>query len=169
MKSVTIVMGSANDWPVMAKAAEVLRGMGIPFEVEVASAHRDPTRVVSIVSGARARGVAVVICGAGMAAHLAGVAAAHTTLPVIGVPLASGALNGQDALLSTVQMPRGIPVATVAVDGAANAALLACQILSVEDDALAGKLEELRGRDREGLLQATQKIQAEIEGQSAGR
>jgi len=162
MKSVAILMGSPNDWGVMKKAVETLQALGVPSQVDVASAHRDPARVVSIVSGARERGVAAVICGAGMAAHLAGVAAAHTTLPVIGVPLASGALNGQDALLSTVQMPRGIPVATVAVDGAANAALLACQILAVEDRSLADKLEELRAKDRKGLLEATERYRAEV-------
>jgi 5-(carboxyamino)imidazole ribonucleotide mutase len=162
MKSVAILMGSPNDWPVMKKAVETLQGLGVPFQVDVASAHRDPGRVVSIVSSARDRGVAAVICGAGMAAHLAGVAAAHTTLPVIGVPLASGAMGGQDALLSTVQMPRGIPVATVAVDGAANAALLACQILAVEDRSLVEKLEALRAKDRKGLLEATEKYRAEV-------
>lgn len=162
MKSIAMLMGSPNDWPVMKKGIEVLQGLGVPFEVHVASAHRDPARVVSVVSSARDRGVAAVICGAGVAAHLAGVAAAHTTLPVIGVPLASGPLNGQDALLSTVQMPRGIPVATVAIDGAANAALLACQILAVEDRALAERLEALRAKDRQGLLDATEKYRAEV-------
>lgn len=162
MKSIAMLMGSPNDWPVMKKGIEVLQGLGVPFEVHVASAHRDPARVVSVVSSARERGVAAVICGAGMAAHLAGVAAAHTTLPVIGVPLASGPLNGQDALLSTVQMPRGIPVACVAIDGAANAAILACQILAVEDRTLADRLEELRAADRKGLLEATERYRSEV-------
>ncbi|MDW7709994.1 MAG: 5-(carboxyamino)imidazole ribonucleotide mutase [Deferrisomatales bacterium] len=162
MKSIAILMGSPNDWPVMKKGVEVLRDLGVPCEVHVASAHRDPARVVAVVSSARERGVAAVICGAGMAAHLAGVAAAHTTLPVIGVPLASGALNGQDALLSTVQMPRGIPVASVAIDGAVNAALLASQILAVHDSGLAARLEDLREKDRRGLLEATEKYRAEV-------
>lgn len=162
MKSVAILMGSPNDWSVMKKGVEVLQNLAVPFEVHVASAHRDPARVVSVVSSARERGVAAVICGAGMAAHLAGVAAAHTTLPVIGVPLASGPLNGQDALLSTVQMPRGIPVACVAIDGAANAAILACQILAVEDRTLADRLEELRAADRKGLLEATERYRSEV-------
>ena len=162
MRSVTILMGSPNDWPVMKKAAETLESLGVPFEVHVASAHRDPVRVVEIVASARERGAAAVICAAGMAAHLAGVAAAYTTLPVIGVPLASGTLGGQDALLSTVQMPRGIPVATVAVDGAVNAALLACQILAVEDRDLAGALEALREADRTGLREGTDRVRAEL-------
>ncbi|MEW6488853.1 MAG: 5-(carboxyamino)imidazole ribonucleotide mutase [Thermodesulfobacteriota bacterium] len=160
-RSVEILMGSANDWPVMKKVVGTLERLEVRCQVHVASAHRDPARVVAIVSGARARGCAAVICGAGMAAHLAGVAAAHTTLPVIGVPLASGPLSGQDALLSTVQMPKGIPVATVAVDGAVNAALLACQILAVENAGLAARLEALREEDRVSLLEATRKLGAE--------
>lgn len=162
MKSVSVLMGSPNDWPVMKKAVETLESLDVAFEVHVASAHRDPGRVVETVASARGRGVGVIICAAGMAAHLAGVAAAHTTLPVIGVPLASGPFSGQDALLSTVQMPRGIPVASVAVDGAVNAALLACQILGVEDPELVRKLEALREADREGLRQATERIRAEV-------
>jgi 5-(carboxyamino)imidazole ribonucleotide mutase len=163
LKTIAILMGSANDWPVMKKGAEILRSLDVPFEVHVASAHRDPARVASIASTARERGVAALICGAGMAAHLAGVVAGNTTLPTIGVPLASGAVNGLDALLSTVQMPRGIPVATVAVDGAANAALLACQILAIDDPALAEKLEALRESDRAGLREATDRFRTEVE------
>ena len=163
MKKVIILMGSPNDWPVMKKAALTLRDLGVPFEVHVASAHRDPRRVAEIASRARDDGAAALICGAGMAAHLAGVVAAHTTLPVIGVPLASGPLAGQDALLSTVQMPRGIPVATVAVDGAVNAALLACQILAVEDGELAARLEEAREADRSKLREATGAFRKELQ------
>ncbi|MBI5446550.1 MAG: 5-(carboxyamino)imidazole ribonucleotide mutase [Deltaproteobacteria bacterium] len=163
MRSVSILMGSPNDWLVMKKGVDTLRSLGVPFSVYVASAHRDPRRVVEIASSARGRGVGAILCAAGMAAHLAGVVAAHTTLPVIGVPLSSGILGGQDALLSTVQMPRGIPVATVAVDGAVNAALLACQILAVEDQELAEELEALREVDRGGLRQATERVRAELE------
>ncbi|GAB4253597.1 5-(carboxyamino)imidazole ribonucleotide mutase [Deferrisoma sp.] len=164
MKKVIILTGSPNDWPVMKKAAATLKEFGVPFEVHAASAHRDPERVARIAAGARAEGAAALICGAGMAAHLAGVVAAHTTLPVIGVPLASGALAGRDALLSTVQMPRGIPVATVAVDGAVNAALLAVQILAVEHPELAERLEAARAKDREQLLAATEQFRRELEG-----
>ncbi|MCU1499340.1 MAG: 5-(carboxyamino)imidazole ribonucleotide mutase [Acidimicrobiales bacterium] len=137
---VAIIMGSPNDRPKMAPAAETLEGFGITADVRVMSAHRTPAVVAEFVGGAREAGYAVVIAGAGMAAHLAGAAAAHTTLPVIGVPLSGGALNGVDALYATVQMPKGIPVATVAVDGAVNAALLAVQILAITDTDLAARL-----------------------------
>jgi 5-(carboxyamino)imidazole ribonucleotide mutase len=141
---VAILMGSANDRPKMAPALETLATFGIEAAEHVLSAHRSPAKVVEFAQGARAAGVAVVICGAGMAAHLAGAVAAQTTLPVIGVPLSGGALNGVDALYATVQMPRGIPVATVAIDGALNAALLAVEILAVTDASLAVKLAEYR-------------------------
>ncbi|CAN5540720.1 5-(carboxyamino)imidazole ribonucleotide mutase [soil metagenome] len=137
---VAIIMGSPNDRPKMAPAAETLEGFGITADVQVMSAHRSPAKVAAFVGGAREAGYAAIIAGAGMAAHLAGAAAAHTTLPVIGVPLSGGALNGVDALYATVQMPKGIPVATVAVDGAVNAALLAVQILAVTDADLAERL-----------------------------
>ena len=137
---VAILMGSPNDRPKMEPAAETLSGFGITAEVHVMSAHRQPDKVVGLVSTARENGYAAIICGAGMAAHLAGVAAAHTTLPVIGVPLSGGALNGVDALYSTVQMPKGIPVATVAVDGSINAALLVVEMLAITDADLADKL-----------------------------
>ena len=130
---VAILMGSPNDRPKMAPAAETLEAFGITADVHVMSAHRSPAKVAAFVGGARDAGYAAIICGAGMAAHLAGAAAAHTTLPVIGVPLSGGALNGVDALYATVQMPKGIPVATVAVDGAVNAALLAVQMLAITD------------------------------------
>lgn len=141
---VAILMGSPNDRPKMAPAAETLEGFGITADVHVMSAHRTPAKVASFVGGAREAGYAAIICGAGMAAHLAGAAAAHTTLPVIGVPLSGGALNGVDALYATVQMPKGIPVATVAVDGAINAALLVVQMLAITDADLAAKLADHR-------------------------
>ena len=141
---VLILMGSANDHDKMAPASEMLVRFGIEPDVRVLSAHRNPQQVVELVSTARESGYVAFICGAGMAAHLAGVVAAHTTLPVVGVPLSGGALNGVDALYSTVQMPKGIPVATVAVDGAMNAALLVVQMLAISDTALQAKLAEHR-------------------------
>ena len=141
---VAILMGSPNDGDKMAPAAATLERYGIEADVRVMSAHRSPAVVAGFVSGAREAGYSVIICGAGMAAHLAGAAAAHTTLPVIGVPLSGGAINGWDSLLATVQMPKGIPVATVAVDGAMNAALLVVQMLAVNDPALVAELEAHR-------------------------
>jgi len=143
-KKVAVLMGSANDKPKMAPAAETLERFGIEADVRVMSAHRSPALVAEFVSTARQQGYAAIICGAGMAAHLAGAVAAHTTLPVIGVPLSGGALNGVDALYATVQMPKGIPVATVAIDGAMNAALLAVQILAVNDEVLVKQLADHR-------------------------
>jgi 5-(carboxyamino)imidazole ribonucleotide mutase len=137
---VAIIMGSPNDRSKMEPAAEVLEGFGIEADVQVMSAHRTPAKVAEFVGSARANGYAAIIAGAGMAAHLAGAAAAHTTLPVIGVPLSGGALNGVDALYATVQMPKGIPVATVAVDGSINAALLVTQMLAISDADLEAKL-----------------------------
>jgi 5-(carboxyamino)imidazole ribonucleotide mutase len=137
---VAIIMGSPNDRSKMAPAAETLEAFGVTADVQVMSAHRSPARVAEFVGGARQAGYAAIIAGAGMAAHLAGAAAAQTTLPVVGVPLSGGALNGVDALYATVQMPRGIPVATVAVDGAVNAALLVVQMLAITDAALADQL-----------------------------
>lgn len=144
MKRVAILMGSANDQPKMAAAGETLASFGVEYTEHVMSAHRTPAKVAAFATGARESGYAVLICAAGMAAHLAGAVSAHTTLPVIGVPLSSGAIGGIDALYSTVQMPRGIPVATVAVDGAQNAALLAIEILAVTEDELAKRLAEYR-------------------------
>lgn len=141
---VAVLMGSSSDRDTMAKAAEILERFGVPHEVHVMSAHRTPEAVASFARSARDNGFAAIICGAGMAAHLAGAVAANTTLPVIGVPLGGGALGGVDALYSTVQMPTGIPVATVAVNGAANAALLAVEILSVNDERLAKELAAYR-------------------------
>ncbi|MGH9211161.1 MAG: 5-(carboxyamino)imidazole ribonucleotide mutase [Acidimicrobiales bacterium] len=143
-KKIAILMGSASDKDKMAPAAETLVRYGVEADVRVLSAHRTPALVAEFASSARDLGYAVIICGAGRAAHLAGAVAAQTTLPVIGVPLSGGALNGVDALYSTVQMPKGIPVATVAVDGAMNAALLAVQILAVDDPDLAKRLDEHR-------------------------
>ena len=137
---VAIIMGSPNDRPKMEPAAETLASFGIEADVQVMSAHRTPAKVAAFVGGAREAGYAAVIAGAGMAAHLAGAAAAHTTLPVVGVPLSGGALNGVDALYATVQMPKGIPVATVAVDGSVNAALLVVQMLAIADTDLQAKL-----------------------------
>ena len=141
---VAVIMGSPNDRPKMEPAAETLAAFGIEADVQVMSAHRSPAKVAAFVGSARENGYAAIIAAAGMAAHLAGAAAAHTTLPVIGVPLSGGALNGVDALYSTVQMPRGMPVATVAVDGAVNAALLAVQILAVTDESLVSALADDR-------------------------
>ena len=141
---VAVLMGSPNDGDKMAPAAATLDRYGIEADVKVMSAHRSPAMVSEFISGARDAGYQAVICGAGMAAHLAGAAAAHTTLPVIGVPLSGGAINGWDSLLATVQMPKGIPVATVAVDGAMNAALLVVQMLAVNDPALVVELEAHR-------------------------
>ncbi|MDH7511551.1 MAG: 5-(carboxyamino)imidazole ribonucleotide mutase [Clostridiales bacterium] len=148
---VGILMGSDSDLPVMEKATEVLREMGVCYEIDISSAHRLPDKTAHYARTARERGIEVLIAGAGMAAHLAGVLAAHTTLPVIGVPLKSGALEGVDALYSTVQMPPGIPVATVGIDGAKNAAYLACEILSIKYPEIAKKMEDSRSRMRKSL------------------
>lgn len=152
MKKVGIVMGSASDLPVVKKAIDMLSSMGVPFEVHVYSAHRTPVEATDFAANAKENGFGVIIAAAGMAAHLAGVLASKTTLPVIGIPCKSSNLDGLDALLATVQMPTGIPVATVAIDGAANAALIACQILALSDDALAKKLEEKREADKNAVL-----------------
>jgi 5-(carboxyamino)imidazole ribonucleotide mutase len=141
---VGVLMGSPRDGDKMAPAAETLERFGLEADVRVLSAHRNPAEVVDLVSGAREAGYVAFICGAGMAAHLAGVVAAHTTLPVVGVPLSGGALNGVDALYATVQMPRGIPVATVAIDGSMNAALLVVEMLAITDADLAAKLADHR-------------------------
>lgn len=155
---VGIIMGSDSDLPVMEKAAEVLREMGVPYEIDISSAHRLPDKTAGYAKSARERGIEVVIAGAGMAAHLAGVIAAHTTLPVIGVPLKTGALNGVDALYATVQMPPGIPVATVAIDGAKNAAYLACSILSIKHAEITQKLEAYRAQMRKNLEEESAKL-----------
>ncbi len=141
---VAVLMGSPNDQTKMAPATSTLGEFGIEADERVMSAHRTPAVVADFARSARANGYAAIICGAGMAAHLAGAVAANTTLPVVGVPLSGGALNGVDALYATVQMPRGIPVATVAIDGAMNAALLVVQMLAITDSGLAGQLDERR-------------------------
>lgn len=141
---VAVLMGSANDKPKMAPAVETLTEFGVEVEEHVMSAHRTPAAVAALASGAREAGFGAFICGAGMAAHLAGAVAAQTTLPVVGVPLSGGALNGVDALYATVQMPRGVPVATVAIDGAANAALLVVEMFAIADPDLAERLRAYR-------------------------
>jgi len=155
---VGILMGSDSDLPVMEKAAEVLKEMGVLYEMDISSAHRLPDKTAEYARTARGRGIEVIIAGAGMAAHLAGVIASNTTLPVIGVPLKSGTLNGVDALYSTVQMPPGIPVATVAIDGAKNAAYLACSILSIKYPAIADKLEAFREKTRQTLMEKSNSL-----------
>jgi 5-(carboxyamino)imidazole ribonucleotide mutase len=147
---VAVLMGSPSDDAKMAPAAETLAEFGIEADVRVLSAHRNPAQVTELASTARENDYVAFICGAGMAAHLAGVVAAHTTLPVVGVPLSGSALNGVDALYSTVQMPKGIPVATVAIDGAMNAALLVVQMLAISDVGLAEKLAERRRKAAAG-------------------
>ena len=160
MKKVAVIMGSASDMPIVEKAIKTLKEFDVPHEVHVYSAHRTPDQAHAFVASARENGFGVIIAAAGMAAHLAGVLAAGTTLPVIGIPMKSSTFtNGIDALLSTVQMPSGIPVATVAVDGAVNAALLAIQILAVEDASLAAKLDEKRRADAEKVLQKDTALQ----------
>ncbi len=162
MKKVGIVMGSDSDLPVVRKAVDTLKSFDIPFEIHVYSAHRTPEEARDFALHARENGFGVMIAAAGMAAHLAGAVAANTTLPVIGIPCKSSNLDGLDALLSTVMMPSGIPVATVAVDGATNAALLAAQILAVEDKTLADKLDEKRRSDAAKVLEKDQKVVAEF-------
>ncbi|MGM9644779.1 MAG: 5-(carboxyamino)imidazole ribonucleotide mutase [Eubacteriales bacterium] len=161
MKKVGIVMGSASDMPVVKKAIDMLALFEIPYEVHVYSAHRTPSEAADFTRNAKDRGFGVIIAAAGMAAHLAGAVAANTTLPVIGIPCKSTNLDGLDALLATVQMPTGIPVATVAIDGAANAAILASQILALEDEALAEKIAAKRQADAEAVLQKNAEIEAE--------
>ncbi|MBR0416569.1 MAG: 5-(carboxyamino)imidazole ribonucleotide mutase [Firmicutes bacterium] len=158
MKKVGIVMGSDSDLPVIKKATDVLSELGIPFEVHVYSAHRTPDEAASFASGARDAGFGVLIAAAGMAAHLAGAIAARTTLPVIGIPCKSSVLDGMDALLSTVMMPSGIPVATVAIDGGKNAALLAAEILAVEDKELAAVLDKKRSDEAAAVLKKDAEI-----------
>lgn len=159
MKKIGIIMGSDSDLPVVEKAMTTLDEFGVPYEVHVFSAHRTPVEAKDFSSNARKNGFGAIIAAAGKAAHLAGAVAANTTLPVIGIPVKSSTLDGLDALLSTVQMPAGIPVATVAIDGAANAALLAIEILSASDDELGEKLDEHRKKASENVL----KKNAEIE------
>ena len=155
---VGILMGSESDLPIMEKAAEVLEEMGISYEMEISSAHRLPDKTAQYAKTARKRGIEVLVAGAGMAAHLAGALASHTTLPVIGVPIKSGALDGADALYSTVQMPPGVPVATVGIDGAKNAAYLASEILSLKYPEFAKKLEDFRSKMKRSLEEKSKAI-----------
>ena len=159
MKKVGIIMGSDSDLPVVEKAINTLDEYGVPYEVHVFSAHRTPEQSKDFAQNAKANGFGAIIAAAGKAAHLAGAIAANTTLPVIGIPVKASTLDGLDALLSTVQMPAGIPVATVAIDGAANAALLSIQILAVSDDELAAKLSAARAAATEKVLAANKKIE----------
>ena len=158
MKKVGIVMGSTSDLPVVEKAIAVLQEYGVPMEVRVLSAHRCPDEAREFAASARESGFSVLIAAAGMAAHLAGALAANTTLPVIGIPCRSANMDGMDALLSTVMMPSGIPVATVAVDGAKNAALLAIQIMAVSDEELAQKLDRARAAEKAKVLAADREL-----------
>ncbi len=162
MRKVGIVMGSDSDLPIIKKGTDMLKTLGIPYEVHIYSAHRTPEEARSFAMNARANGFGVIIAAAGMAAHLAGAIAANTTLPVIGIPCKSTVLDGMDALLSTVQMPTGIPVATVAINGGANAALLAAQILAVEDKELAEKLDAKRASDAKAVLEKDAAISSEV-------
>ncbi len=162
MKKIGIVMGSDSDLPIVRKAIDTLVAFDIPYEVHVYSAHRTPVEARDFAINARANGFGAIIAAAGMAAHLAGAIAANTTLPVIGIPCKSTNLDGMDALLSTVQMPTGIPVATVAINGAANAALLCAQILAVEDAELAAKLDAKRAKDAEAVLAKDAAVAAEF-------
>ena len=158
MKKVGIIMGSDSDLPIIKKATDTLKSLDIPFEVHIYSAHRTPVEARDFAVNARANGFGVLIAAAGMAAHLAGAIAANTTLPVIGIPCKSSVLDGMDALLSTVMMPTGIPVATVAINGGANAALLAAQILAVEDADLAARLDAKRAADAAVVLEKDAKV-----------
>ena len=162
MKKTGIVMGSDSDMPVVSKAIDTLKEFEVPYEVHIYSAHRTPQEAKAFAEGAVEAGFGAIIAAAGKAAHLAGAIAANTTLPVIGIPVKSSTLDGLDALLSTVQMPSGIPVATVAIDGAANAALLAAQILAIEDEALALKLSEQRKANAQKVLEKDAAIAAQL-------
>ena len=162
MKKIGIIMGSDSDLPIIQKAVDVLRTFEVPFEVHIYSAHRTPAEARDFAASARENGFGVLIAAAGMAAHLAGAIAANTTLPVIGIPVKASVLDGMDALLSTVQMPSGLPVATVAIDGAANAAHLAVQILAVHDDELYAKLLEVRKKGEEKVLAKNAAIEKEF-------
>ena len=164
MKKVAVIMGSDSDWPVVQGACRQLDEFKIPYAAHILSAHRTPAAAAEFAKSARANGFGVLICAAGMAAHLAGAFAGNTTLPVIGIPMNGGAMDGLDALLSTVQMPSGIPVATVAINGAKNAAVLAAQILSVSDAVLAARLDQAREKMAEQIAEKEARLQAELAG-----
>ena len=161
-KKVAVIMGSDSDWPVVKAACAELKKLDIPCEAHILSAHRTPAAAADFARSARQNGFGVIICAAGMAAHLAGAFAGNTTLPVIGIPMKGGAMDGMDALLATVQMPSGIPVATVAINGAKNAAVLAAQILAVADDELAAKLDAARVDMAKQIAEKEAKLQAEL-------
>lgn len=163
MKKVAVIMGSDSDWPVVKGACQQLETFGIPYEAHILSAHRTPAAAADFARSARANGFGVLICAAGMAAHLAGAFAGNSTLPVIGIPMKGGAADGLDALLATVQMPSGIPVATVALNGAKNAAWLAAEILALGDEALAAKLDAERAAMARQIAAKEEKLQKEIE------
>ena len=163
-KKVAVLMGSDSDWPVVKAACAQLKEWEIPFEAHILSAHRTPAAAAEFAKNARANGFGVILCAAGMAAHLAGAIAANTTLPVVGIPMKGGAMDGLDALLATVQMPSGIPVATVALNGAKNAAVLAAQILAVSDEALAARLDAARAAMAEQIVKKEAALQAELNG-----
>lgn len=162
MKKVGIIMGSDSDLPIVQKAVDMLKSLEIPYEVHIYSAHRTPVEARVFAVNARENGFGALICAAGMAAHLAGAIAANTTLPVVGIPCKGGMMDGLDALLATVQMPTGIPVATVAINGAANAALLCAQIIAVEDKELAAKLDAKRRADAAKVLEKDRMIAANL-------
>jgi len=162
MKKVGIIMGSDSDLPIVQKAVDMLKSLEVPYEVHIYSAHRTPVEARDFAINARANGFGALICAAGMAAHLAGAIAANTTLPVVGIPCKGGMMDGLDALLATVQMPTGIPVATVAINGAANAALLCAQILAVTDAELAAKLDAKRASDAAKVLEKDATIAANL-------
>jgi len=163
MKKVAIIMGSDSDLPKLTPAVDKLKEFGIPYEVRVISAHRTPMQAIEFSSSAKDNGFGVIIAAAGKAAHLAGVLAANTTLPVIGIPVKASVLDGMDALLATVQMPSGIPVATVAIDGSANAAILAAQIIALSDDELSNKLSEMREKMTAEVLAKDAAVKAQFE------
>lgn len=162
MKKVGIIMGSDSDLPIVQKAVDMLKSLEVPYEVHIYSAHRTPVEARDFAVNARDNGFGALICAAGMAAHLAGAIAANTTLPVVGIPCKGGMMDGLDALLATVQMPTGIPVATVAINGAANAALLCAQIIAVEDKNLAAKLDAKRKADAAKVLEKDRIIAANL-------
>ena len=162
IRKVAVIMGSDSDLPVVKGAIDKLKAFGIPVEVHVMSAHRTPAAAAAFASGAKENGFGVIIAAAGKAAHLAGVLAAHTTLPVIGIPIKSSTLDGLDALLATVQMPSGIPVATVAIDGSENAAILAAQMLALSDESLAQQLSQMKQEMEQKVLEKDRKLQQTV-------
>ena len=161
---VAIIMGSDSDLPVVEKTIHTLKDLGIPFEAHVMSAHRTPEEACTFAREAAGKGFGVIIAAAGKAAHLAGVLAGHTPLPVIGIPMKSSTMDGLDSLLSTVQMPSGVPVATVAIDGAENAGLLAAQMLAISDDSLFAKLQEKKEQMRQKVIEKDKKLQEKLQG-----